>query len=73
MEYRSYWKKKFTWSIQKAIYTVLAFHDKQPLSDNNILIFVATILYLGNSLVNPIVYSCRMPMFKAAVKEVLKH
>ena len=61
------------WLPATAIYTVIAFHDKQPLSDNNILIFVATILYLGNSLVNPIVYSCRMPMFKAAVKEVLKH
>ena len=61
------------WLPATAIYTVLAFHDKQPLSDNNILIFVATILYLGNSLVNPIVYSCRMPMFKAAVKKVLKH
>ena len=61
------------WLPATAIYTVIAFHDKQPLSDNDILIFVATILYLGNSLVNPIVYSCRMPMFKAAVKEVLKH
>ena len=56
-----------------AIYTVVAFHHKKPLTDNNVLIFVATILYLGNSLVNPIVYSCRMPMFKAAVKEVLWH
>ena len=45
-----------------AIYTVIAFHHKQPLSDNNVLIFVATVLYLGNSLVNPIVYSCRMPV-----------
>ena len=61
------------WLPATAIYTVIAFHHKQPLSDNNILIFVATVLYLGNSLVNPIVYSCRMPMFKAAVKEVLKH
>ena len=61
------------WLPATAIYTVIAFHDKQPLSDSDILIFVATILYLGNSLVNPIVYSCRMPMFKAAVKEVLKH
>ena len=61
------------WLPATATYTVLAFHDQQPLSDNNILIFVATILYLGNSLVNPIVYSCRMPMFKAAVKKVLKH
>ena len=61
------------WLPATATYTVLAFHDKQPLSDNNVLIFVATILYLGNSLVNPIVYSCRMPMFKAAVKKVLKH
>ena len=61
------------WLPATAIYTVLAFHNKQPLSDNNILIFVATILYLGNSLVNPIVYSCRMPMFKAAVKGFLKH
>ena len=56
-----------------AIYTVVAFHHKKPLTDNNVLIFVATILYLGNSLVNPIVYSCRMPMFKAAVKGFLKH
>ena len=56
-----------------AIYTVIAFHHKKPLTDNNVLIFVATILYLGNSLVNPIVYSCRMPMFKAAVKGFLKH
>ena len=61
------------WLPATAIYTVIAFHHKQPLSDNNILIFVATVLYLGNSLVNPIVYSCRMPMFKAAVKEFLKH
>ena len=61
------------WFPATAIYTVIAFHHKQPLSDNNILIFVGTVLYLGNSLVNPIVYSCRMPMFKAAVKEVLKH
>ena len=50
------------WLPATATYTVLAFHDQQPLSDNNILIFVATILYLGNSLVNPIVYSCRMPV-----------
>ena len=56
-----------------AIYTVIAFHHKNPLTDKNVLIFVATILYLGNSLVNPIVYSCRMPMFKAAVKGFLKH
>lgn len=56
-----------------AIYTVIAFHHKKPLTDNNVLIFVATVLYLGNSLVNPIVYSCRMPMFKAAVKGFLKH
>ena len=61
------------WLPATAIYTVIAFHHTQPLSDNNILIFVATILFLGNSLVNPIVYSCRMPMFKAAVKEFLKH
>ena len=61
------------WLPATAIYTVLAFHDKQPLSDNSILSFVATALYLGNSLVNPIVYSCRMPMFKAAVKGFLKH
>ena len=55
-----------------AIYTVIAFHHKKPLTDNNVLIFIATALYLGNSLVNPIVYSCRMPMFKAAVKGFLK-
>ena len=61
------------WLPSTGIYAVIALHDKLPPSDNNILIFVATILYLGNSLVNPIVYSCRMPMFKAAVKEVLKH
>ena len=61
------------WLPATAIYTVIAFHHKQPLSDNNVLIFVATVLYLGNSLVNPIVYSCRMPMFKAAVKGFLKH
>ena len=61
------------WFPATAIYTVIAFHHKQPLSDNNILIFVGTVLYLGNSLVNPIVYSCRMPMFKAAVKGFLKH
>ena len=33
---------------------------------------IATVLHFANSLVNPIVYSYRMPMFKAALKKLLR-
>ena len=38
-----------------------------------ILVWIADILQFGNSLVNPIVYSYRMPMFKATMKELFKN
>ena len=38
-----------------------------------ILVWIADILQFGNSLVNPIVYSYRMPMFKATMKKLFKN
>ena len=37
-----------------------------------ILLWIADILQFANSLVNPIVYSYRMPMFKASMKKLFK-
>ncbi len=36
------------------------------------LMMIGIALLLGNSIVNPVVYSCRMPMFKTALKRLLK-
>ena len=33
---------------------------------------IATVLHLGNSVVNPLAYSCRMPIFKKALTRLLK-
>ena len=60
------------WLPGITVYTVLALCDhcfpgttyEHPFS-------IATVLYLANSLVNPIVYTYRMPMFKVAMKKLL--
>ena len=39
----------------------------------SILLWIADILQFANSLVNPIVYSYRMPMFKATMKKLFKN
>ncbi|KAJ7370170.1 hypothetical protein OS493_033795 [Desmophyllum pertusum] len=38
----------------------------------DIMMSIATVLHYANSLVNPIVYSYRMPMVKAAMKKLLR-
>lgn len=37
-----------------------------------ILLFISRVLHLTNSLINPVVYSYRMPMFKESMKRCLK-
>ena len=36
------------------------------------IILIGTVLHLGNSVVNPIAYSCRLPIFKKTLKRILK-
>ena len=36
------------------------------------VVMIATVLHLGNSIVNPIAYSCRMPIFKKTLNRLLK-
>ena len=40
---------------------------------SQIVFLVAVALHLGNSIVNPVVYSCRMPMFKEELKRFLNN
>ena len=58
------------WIPAIAMYTIITFCDECL---SYIFWSIATFLHLGNSLVNPIVYSFRMPMFKAAVKKYIVH
>ena len=34
------------------------------------VVMVATVLHLGNSVVNPVAYSCRLPIFKKTLKKI---
>ena len=56
------------WLPSITMYTMMTFC---AVCYSDIFMLVATILQIGNSLVNPIVYSFRMPMFKAAIKKFI--
>ena len=58
------------WLPAITMYTIIPFCDE---CFSYIFWSIATFLHLGNSLVNPIVYSFRMPMFKAAVRKYIVH
>ena len=57
------------WFPVITMYTVMAFCVECA---TEILRWIASILLFANSLVNPIVYSYRMPMFKGAMKKLFK-
>ena len=58
------------WLPGITMYTVMAFCVECA---SEILMWIATVLQFANSLVNPIVYSYRMPMFKSAMKKLFKN
>ena len=58
------------WLPVITMYTVMAFCVECA---SEILMWIAPILLFANSLVNPIVYSYRMPMFKAAMRKLFKN
>ena len=58
------------WLPSVVLYTI---HDLcNECSVPEILLLISRVLHLSNSIVNPIVYSYRMPMFKEAMKRCLK-
>ena len=57
------------WLPAITMYTVMALCVERA---SEILLRITTVLLFANSLVNPIVYSYRMPMFKAAMKKLFK-
>ena len=58
------------WIPAITMFTIMAF-CKNCVSETFMLI--GTVLNFANSLVNPIVYSYRMPMFKLAIKKLFKY
>ena len=57
------------WLPAITMYIVMAFCIECA---SEILMWIATVLHFANSLVNPIVYCYRMPMFKAAMNKLFK-
>ena len=47
--------------------------EYEDVTIKSILLWIADILQFANSLVNSIVYSYRMPMFKATMKKLFKN
>ena len=58
------------WIPGITMYTIMVFCDKWV---SGTFMLIATVLHYANSLVNPIVYSYRMPMFKLAIKKLFKN
>ena len=56
------------------MYSTFVFKEEYAdVTIKSILLWIADILQFANSLVNPIVYSYRMPMFKVAMKKLFKN
>ena len=61
------------WLPAIVLYTIVAFEAEYASETTTlILMWTVDILHFGNSLVNPIVYSYRMPIFKATMKKLFK-
>ena len=62
------------WLPAITVYTILGIcRDCLTGTSNVHALSIATVLHFANSLVNPIVYSYRMPMFKVALKKLLRN
>ena len=62
------------WLPALAVYTIKGIcHDCVTGTLYAHALSIATVLHFANSLVNPIVYSYRLPMFKAALKKLLRY
>ena len=57
------------WIPALILYSLSAFCHKCISED---VVMIATFLHMGNSVVNPIAYSCRMPIFKKTLNRLLK-
>lgn len=58
------------WLPSIVLYTIDDFCNDRTFPE--VLLFISRVLHLTNSIVNPVVYSYRMPMFKEAMKRCLK-
>lgn len=62
------------WLPAITVYTILGIcHDCHTRTPYVHALSIATVLHFANSLVNPIVYSYRMPMFKTTLKKLLRN
>lgn len=60
------------WMPAVTMYSILPILPTECIPQTVLVMSIITILHMANSLVNPIVYSYRMPMFKAAMRKLLK-
>ena len=62
------------WLLAIIMYSTFVFKvEYADVTIKSILLWIADILQFANSLVNPIVYSYRMPLFKATMKKLFKN
>lgn len=59
------------WIPAVTIYFIIPFCN-DCISQKDLVMLIVTVLHMANSLVNPIVYSFRMTMFKLALKKLFK-
>ena len=58
-----------SWLPAVNLYTVSDFCRRCVSKD---VVMIANVLHIGNSVVNPIAYSCRMPIFEKTLHRLLK-